>query len=63
MLTCSLCGLQEQSIETAIEAGWIPSYYDGDNERSFACECCSFIRLELSQDDFEFHAKTSPATA
>ena len=36
-ITCDLCGQTIQHVEAAIEAGWIPSYFDGEAEVCRAC--------------------------
>jgi hypothetical protein len=46
-LTCDLCGQTIQHVEAAIEAGWIPSYFDGEAEVSQpVCPECSSTRFD-----------------
>lgn len=45
---CYFCGDKKTEIADAIEAGWIPHFYDGKDEVSFpACDKCQrhFIRV------------------
>lgn len=45
-MRCSICGIQIDLVEDAIEEGWIPSFYDElDNEHQPACGDC--VRLFL----------------
>jgi hypothetical protein len=46
-ITCDLCGQTIQHVEAAIEAGWIPSYFDGENEVCEpVCPECSSTRFD-----------------
>ncbi|MHB8971254.1 MAG: hypothetical protein ACYC4N_12475 [Pirellulaceae bacterium] len=46
-ITCDLCGSTIQHVEAAIEAGWIPSYFDGETEVSQpVCPECSSTRFD-----------------
>jgi len=33
---CSICGTEIESIDDAIDAGWLPSFYDGDVQKVYA---------------------------
>ena len=36
-MRCSICGFEIDSVEEAMEQGWIPYFYAGDKEYEFAC--------------------------
>ena len=38
---CSICRTEIDSIDDAIDAGWLPSFYDGDVQHEVACPSCS----------------------
>ena len=50
--TCALCpAVMPDTVEKAIEAGWIPSYFDGDDEcEGPVCPDCVERRLKVSDD-------------
>jgi len=45
-----ICGLELDSVDEAIEQGWIPYFFEGETEHEFACPGCSGIFLELGED-------------
>ena len=49
-MKCALCGIEIESINEAIEQGWIPSFFEEKTEHEFACPGCSEIFLELAED-------------
>jgi uncharacterized protein with PIN domain len=55
-MRCSICGIEIDSIDEAIDEGWIPYLYDGETEHEFACPKCSEIFLESGKDG-EMEAK------
>ena len=50
MIKCVICGLTVDSIDEAINQGWIPYFYDGDKEHEQACSSCSKSLLQLDED-------------
>ena len=50
--TCALCdAVMPETVEKAIEAGWIPSYFDGDDEQEGpVCPACVEHRLKAGDD-------------
>lgn len=47
-IRCDLCGKTIQPVDAAIEAGWIPSYFDGEEEIMQAvCPVCVQTRLDV----------------
>ena len=53
---CSICGTEIDSIDKAIDEGWIPSFYEGDTEHEFTCSACSESLLQVG-DDGEMEVK------
>ncbi len=50
-MRCSICGIQIDLVEDAIEQGWIPSFYDElDNEHQPACGDCAGLFLHPGPD-------------
>ena len=49
-MKCSICGITVDSIDEAINNGWIPYFYEEDKEHEFACDGCSETLLELGED-------------
>jgi hypothetical protein len=49
-MRCSICGIIVDDIEKAIEEGWIPSFYDGEQQHDPACSGCSEAILEAGED-------------
>jgi hypothetical protein len=49
-MKCARCGIEINSIDEAIEQGWIPYFYEGETEHEFACPGCSESFLQLGED-------------
>jgi len=49
-MICSICGMEIESIDEAIDEGWIPYFYDGETEHAFICPGCSEVFLESGKD-------------
>jgi len=49
-MRCSICGMEIDSIDEAIDEGWIPYFYDGETEHEFVCPGCSEVFLESGED-------------
>ncbi|MBW1613454.1 MAG: hypothetical protein JRJ57_05635 [Deltaproteobacteria bacterium] len=49
-MKCAICGIEIESIDEAIEQGWIPYFYGGEIEHEFVCPGYSEIFLELGED-------------
>ncbi len=47
---CSICGTEIESIDDAIDEGWLPSFYDGDFQYEVACPSCSETILQVGAD-------------
>ena len=51
---CSLCDDSIETVEAAIEAGWFPSYYEGDDECDGpVCPKCAATKCRLTDDGLE----------
>jgi len=50
MIECSICMSATDNIEHAIDDGWVPSYYDGNQEMGVACSNCVAIHLKEGVD-------------
>jgi uncharacterized protein with PIN domain len=49
-MRCAICGIEIESIDKAIEEGWIPYFYEGEIEHEFVCPGCAELFLELAED-------------
>jgi len=49
-MRCAICGIEIESIDDAINEGWIPYFYDGETEHEFVCPGCSEVFLEQGKD-------------
>jgi hypothetical protein len=49
-MKCSICGIQIDSVDEAVEEGWIPYFFDGDREHEVACPSCSETLLRQGED-------------
>jgi len=47
---CSICGTEIDSIDDAVDAGWLPSFWDGDTEHEVACPSCWEAVLQVGED-------------
>ena len=49
-MKCAICGMEIESIDEAIEEGWIPFFFEEETEHEFACPGCSEVFLETGED-------------
>ena len=50
-MKCAICGIEIESTEKAIEEGWIPSVWDGDQEKDGPfCGSCSETLIQLDEN-------------
>ena len=47
---CSICGTEIESIDDAIDDGWLPSFYDGDFQHEVCCSNCSETIIQVGED-------------
>ena len=50
MIYCTMCGSGVESLEQAIEDGWIPTFWDGEICHEIACPSCTGTYLALGED-------------
>ena len=61
MIRCAFCPTTVPNVFAAIDADWIPSYYDGQDEKADpVCPACQKAYLEVDPKDGEFVLKASP---
>jgi hypothetical protein len=49
-MRCIICGILIDSIEDAIEAGWIPYFHEGEQEHEPACRECWESLLQVDEN-------------
>ena len=49
---CDICGTVTD-IETALELGWLPEYWVGDDCRGPACHACAWTMREVGCGEYE----------
>jgi hypothetical protein len=49
-MECVICGMEVESIEDAIDQGWVPYFFDGQIESGPACSGCSEALLKIDGD-------------
>ena len=52
-MICTLCEKQIEDIEAAIEEGWIPEFYVGEQRYEIACSACFDNYLQFDEEDGE----------
>ncbi len=56
-MKCAICGIQIDSVDAAIDEGWIPSVWEGDHEQEGPfCASCSETLMQLDENG-EFELK------
>ena len=49
-MICVICGIETDSVEEAVDQGWIPYFYDNQIESGPACSECSEALLEMDEN-------------
>jgi len=49
-MKCAICGMIVDSIDEAVDQGWTPHFYDGDEEHETACPSCTEALLRNGDD-------------
>lgn len=59
MVECYFCGRQVADVDQAIDAGWIPDFWDGEDEvgEPVCPECCE-AKLQYDEDTGDFERAT-----
>ena len=54
-MKCAICGIQIDSVDEAIDEGWIPSVWEGDHEQEGPfCASCAETLMQLDENgEFE----------
>jgi len=47
---CAICGTTVESVEQAIDLGWIPSFWEQEKEYGPACAGCSETLIQVDED-------------
>jgi hypothetical protein len=50
-MICSMCGIQIDSVDDAVERGRTPYFYDGEIDHEIACPACTHALLQEGKDD------------
>jgi hypothetical protein len=45
-MNCSICDIQIDSVDEAVDEGWTPYFYDGQTEHEVACPACTHALLQ-----------------
>ncbi len=40
-MRCAICGFAVDTIDEIVEKGWIPHFFDGNQEHETACPSCA----------------------
>ena len=57
VVNCCICGRSAFNVEDALEKGWLPEFYDGEEGKGPACSECIDKYLKMDQNDGEFVVK------
>jgi len=49
-MKCAICGITVETIDEAVEGGWTPCFFDGEQEHEVACPSCTGTLLQMSED-------------
>jgi DNA-directed RNA polymerase subunit RPC12/RpoP len=49
-MKCAICGISVETIDEAVERGWTPCFFDGNQEHEIACPVCSHALLQKGED-------------
>ena len=49
-MKCAICRITVETIDEAVEEGWTPCFFDGEQEHEVACPNCSEALLQMSED-------------
>ena len=56
IMQCSICGTQISFFPEALEEGWYPGFYEGNDLHDVACPACTEMLLQYGEDD-QFEVK------
>jgi hypothetical protein len=49
-MKCSICGIEAETIDLAIENGWLPYFYEGEKEHGPVCSFCAETMIDIGED-------------
>lgn len=49
-MKCSICGIEVETIDEAIDTGWIPYFYEGEKEHGPVFSSCADTMIEFGKD-------------
>lgn len=49
-MKCAICGIEIETIQEAMEQGWLPSFYEGEMEHGPVCSSCAETMMEKGVD-------------
>ena len=49
-MKCAICGMEIDSVDEAVEEGWVPYFYEGETEHDVACPACTQALLQDGKD-------------
>jgi hypothetical protein len=49
-MRCSICGIEIDSIDKAVNQRWAPYFYEGETKHEIACPGYSKVFLESGED-------------
>ncbi len=49
-MKCAICGIEIETIQEAIEQGWLPSFYEGETEHGPVCSSCAETMICVGED-------------
>jgi hypothetical protein len=49
-MKCAICGMQIDTIDQAVDQGWIPYFVEGDEEHEVACPACTYGLLREGEE-------------
>ena len=57
-MKCAICGIEIETIDKAIESGWIPYFYEAEVEHGPVCSSCAETMIDVGEDgDMELKAE------
>ena len=58
-MKCSICGMEVETIDEAIDTGgWIPYFYEAEKEHGPVCPSCAETMIDMGEDG-EMELKTA----
>jgi len=57
-MRCATCCIEIDSVDEAVEQGWIPDFYEGETEHGTVCPSCSEDLLRRAYYSFHFTARS-----